>query len=161
MSCRCAAVGLSLLGLLSLAPGLANCSEPGARPLQLRLAASSPPVAQGNAGSELRASTERPHSSASQRAPRFAQAIPSLRQRALQSVLAAPEQSPDDAAASAGQAEARFRFEHQGSAFRNLSRGYRDMCATVSNKVWDEPNGRRIKFDVAGKPGVAVEIPIR
>ena len=62
---------------------------------------------------------------------------------------------------SAGPTTSRFHFERQGQASRNLFRGNQAMCVTVSNKVWDEPNGRRIKFDIAGKPGLAVVIPIR
>ena len=163
MNCRCAVAGSLLFGLLSLAPGLAQCSGLGERPLQLQLAASPVSELHDKAGQEVHAGAAIRRASTSRRGPGFTQVEPSLRQRALQSVLNAPEQGSDDAGSGTGQPTStdRFRFERQGSAFRNLSRGYQDMCATVTNKVWDEPNGRRIKFDIAGKPGVAVEIPLR
>lgn len=85
----------------------------------------------------------------------------SVRQQALQVLLSPPEQaealSPRDASP--------FRFRRQGNVGselgRDLGRGYRNMCDNVSRRVWDDPNGRRVKFDVAGKPGVAFVIPIR
>ena len=60
-----------------------------------------------------------------------------------------------------GQAVPQFRFERQGPAVRDFARGYKEVCAKVAKKIWDEPNGRKIKFDIAGKPGVGIEIPIR
>ena len=80
----------------------------------------------------------------------------SVGQRALQSMLDAPEAevvaaAPDDAS---------FRFRRQGNVGRDLRESYKDMCDRVSNRLWDEPNGKRVKFDVAGKPGVAFEIPL-
>jgi len=89
-----------------------------------------------------------------------AEAEKSLRQRALQSVLNAPDVNPDESPAVSERSTDRFRFERQGSALRDFSRGYKDVCAKVSSKIWDDPNGRRIKFDIAGKPGVAIEIPL-
>ena len=35
------------------------------------------------------------------------------------------------------------------------------MCDNVSAKLWDDPDGKRVRFDIAGKPGVGVEIPLR
>lgn len=160
MNCRCAAVGLSLLGLW-LAPGPAGCVEFGARPLQLGLAAAPVASAQGKASAGLRPLNTRIHAPAARRMPAFAPAEPSLTHRALQGVLDPPEQMFDEATIATGQPTVQFRFKRRGPALRDLSTSYKDMCANVSEKIWDEPNGRRIKFDIAGKPGVAVVIPIR
>jgi hypothetical protein len=53
-----------------------------------------------------------------------------------------------------------LKFQKRGNAFRDFNKGYREMCDKVSQKIWDDPNGKRIRFDVAGKPGVAFEIPV-
>jgi hypothetical protein len=83
---------------------------------------------------------------------------PSVGQRALEGMLASAEAAPMPVAE---QENATFRFRKQGNAGRDIQQGYKDMCDRVSRKLWDEPNGKRIKFDVAGKPGVALEIPLR
>lgn len=55
-----------------------------------------------------------------------------------------------------------FRFEHNGGAVvRSIPRGYHRMCDSLSGHVWNEPNGKRICFDTRGKPGIAIQIPIR
>jgi len=159
MSCRHAAIALSLLGLLSTGPGLANAELRG-RPLQLAMAPASL-SAQGKVGLELRVAPARFAVPANRHAARPIQAQSSVKQRALQSVLSAPEPEAGIAVVGASEPTDRFRFERQGSAIRDFSRGYREMCANVSNRIWDEPNGRRIKFDSAGKPGVAIVIPLR
>lgn len=158
MNCRCVAVGLSLLGVL--APGSAGCVELGARPLQLGLAAAPLSAAHGKSTMGSRPSSSRIHASAVRRMPGFTPAEPSLAHRALQGVLDRPEQMSDEASINTGQPAVQFRFKRRGPALRDLSVSYKDMCATVSDKLWDEPNGRRIKFDIAGKPGVAVVIPL-
>lgn len=83
-----------------------------------------------------------------------------LRQQAVQGLLLPPEQPEAMATSDASP----FRFRRQGNRGselgRDLRRGYQNMCDNVSRKVWDDPNGKRVKFDVAGKPGVAFEIPI-
>lgn len=157
MNRRCAAFGFSLLGsLLFGAPAFAG---DGAPPLQLKLA--SAPAAMGKPMRIATANTSSRRQPGSRQDRRLDAAEASLHERALQSMLAggsAPDESTSTAIADS---EAQFRFERQGSAFRDLSRGYKNLCATVSGKVWDDPQGRRIKFDIAGKPGVAVEIPLR
>jgi hypothetical protein len=35
------------------------------------------------------------------------------------------------------------------------------MGENLAKKVFDDPRGKRIVFDVEGKPGVGVEIPLR
>ena len=84
-----------------------------------------------------------------------------VRQQALQGLLSPPEQV--EALSSRDQSQ--FRFRRQGNVGselgRDIGRSYRNMCDNVSRKVWDDPNGKRVRFDVAGKPGVAFEIPIR
>lgn len=162
MNCRCVAVGLSLVGALALAPISARCAEFGSRPLQLGLSAPALASPQMRETATARVNGIRPSVGvARQRMPRFTPAEPSLGERAFQSVLEPPEPAFDAAATGAGSRTVEFRFQRQGPAIRDLQRGYKDMCANVSSKIWDEPNGKRIKFDSAGKPGIAIVIPIR
>jgi hypothetical protein len=163
MNCRCAAVGLSLLGLLAIAPESARGNESDLRPLRLSLAAPVLSVDQrANAAQHRLGPAMRGNGgvAGNRRPTGFAPAEQSLRQRALQSVVDPAEQNFSEASASSGSSTAKFHFEREGPAVRNLQRSYKNMCATVSSKIWDEPNGRKIKFDVAGKPGVAIEIPL-
>lgn len=160
MNCRCIAVGISLLGLW-LVPGPAACVEFGARPLQLGLPAAPVASAQVNTREGMQPLNTRIHRAAARRMPSIAPVEPSLAHRALQGVINPPEHLVDQASIGSPQPAVQFRFKRQGPAFRDLSASYKDMCANVSGKIWDEPNGRRIKFDIAGKPGVAVVIPIR
>lgn len=85
----------------------------------------------------------------------------SVRQQALQGLLSPPEQVE----ALSSRDASPFRFRRQGNVGselgRDLGRSYRTLCDNASRKIWDDPNGKRVKFDVAGKPGVAFEIPIR
>lgn len=134
----------------------AFCQSKAVEPLKLKL--------NSNAASSVtakptiaRASSSNPGNSG-RRGPRFQQAPPSLSQRALQSLLDSAEQ---DSASDGTSDESLFRFERRGSAGRDLSQGYKAMCQNASEKLWDEPNGKRVKFDIAGKPGVAIEIPLR
>lgn len=86
---------------------------------------------------------------------------PPLSQRAIESILdpPAPALAAVDETPSGGQMN--LRFQKRGNAFRDLSKGYREMCDKASAKLWDEPNGKRVRFDVRGKPGIGIEIPIR
>ena len=161
MNCRCAAVGLSLLGCLMAVSNAAYCAQPVTRPLQLQLL--SIPVS----GPRERPLDFAPRNPAPSRAApagipqRPATSAASLRRRAVESLLDSPARESDEAMSTAPPSDARFHFQRRGPAFRDLARGYRDMCTKVSGKLWDDPNGRRIRFDIAGKPGVAFEIPIR
>ena len=142
------------MAVFALAPGSAFCQAKLAEPLKLKFntasaSTASPTVARasaGNANNTLR------------RGPRFQQVQPSLSQRALQSLLDNAELDP---ATDKPSDQAMFRFERRGSAGRELSQGYKALCQNASEKLWDEPNGKRVKFDIAGKPGVAIEIPLR
>jgi hypothetical protein len=80
-----------------------------------------------------------------------------VRERALQEWLAGQEPGVEEARTDGA---LKLRFHRRGNAFKDLQGGYREMCNRVSAKVWDEPNGKRVRFDVAGKPGVGVEIPL-
>jgi len=157
MNHRCAALGLSLIGVCCLAAAPVEASDRNRTPLQLGLVAAAGPVAREHARSRLLPPApvrgQRYFAQARDEAP--------LRQRALQSVLTGSELAANEASSVSDRPEDRFRFEKTGNAARDFSRGYRDMCAKASNRIWDEPNGRRIKFDIAGKPGVAIEIPLR
>jgi hypothetical protein len=81
-----------------------------------------------------------------------------IRERALQGLLSdGPEASFEDAPRDG---QLNLRFHRRGNAFKDLQGSYREMCNRVSQKIWDEPNGKKVRFDVAGKPGFGVEIPI-
>ena len=138
------AVGYALVVLLAIAPASVLAADKNP-PLKLKLNSSS-------ASAPIR-SARTPR-----RPARFQQATPSLSQRALQSLLL---DADEDAAVAAGDNSAQFRFKRRGDAGRDLAAGYNTMCDNVSRKVWDDPDGKRVRFDIAGKPGVAVEIPLR
>lgn len=154
MNWCCHAVGLSLFAALALAPESAWCQSRAQLPLKLKIAAGSSTAAP--------ASLARPQfltvGNGVRRGPRFQQAEPSLSQRALQSLLDNADAEPQ---AVAGQDGAAFQFERSGSAGRDLSQNYKAMCQRATDKLWDAPNGKRLKFDIAGKPGIAIEIPLR
>lgn len=154
MNCRYHAVGLSLMAILALAPEFAWCQSGAVPPLKLKIPAASSTAAPAS----LARSQPVTVASGVRRGPRFQQAEPSLSQRALQSLLDNADVEPQ---AVAGQDGADFRFERSGSAGRELSQGYKAMCQRATDKLWDEPNGKRLKFDIAGKPGIAIEIPLR
>jgi hypothetical protein len=155
MELRRAMGWLGVLGLL-LVPSLACAVESAdaSRPLRLALApeARSADVLGHRADRERRFGAQR---GASSRAP-TPMRRESVGQRALQGML----EAPDVETLSAAPDDASFRFRRQGNAGRDLRESYKDMCDRVSNRLWDEPNGKRVKFDVAGKPGVAFEIPL-
>ena len=66
------------------------------------------------------------------------------------------------AAFEAPSTAAQFHFKRAGADVgREFERDYRNMCDRLSGHIWDEPNGRRVSFDSNGKPGIAIEIPIR
>jgi hypothetical protein len=152
----------ALLALLALASSQAAAT--GMRPLQLGF---SPPSARATAA--IPARPERMPQSTPRRAelnPAFRHgpvAEPAgtaqLRQRAVQSLLSQPEPTAVEEPRPSGRLQ--LKFQRRGDAMRDFRRSYNDMCTRVSQRVWDEPNGKRIRFDIAGKPGVAVEIPLR
>lgn len=159
MTFRCAMIGLSLIGtMLLLAPAKAAAADG----LALRLDLAMPANALTHRGAwQARAShgnsVSRPDSTLVGARP----AKPGLPTRALQSVLDTADLEREPIVSGSRPATVEFRFERRGPAIKNLARSYRRMCDSVSRKLWDDPNGRRIKFDIAGKPGVGVEIPIR
>ena len=59
-----------------------------------------------------------------------------------------------------GEGQLQLKFSKRGNAFGDFNKSYRKICDNVSRKIWDDPNGKRIRFDVAGKPGIAFEIPV-
>jgi hypothetical protein len=64
-------------------------------------------------------------------------------------------------ATSSGNGYPELKFQKRGHLARDIKRGYRQMGENLAKKVWDEPKGKRIVFDVEGRPGVGVEIPLR
>lgn len=134
--------------LLACTAGPADASDTGKRPLQLKLGAA--PMSNLPTRTRVQGPT---------RHIRFKIAEPRLSERALESLLADADSRADaNTSATAG---ATFRFERRSHVGRDLAQGYNAMCEAVSRKVWDDPRGKRLKFDVAGKPGVGVEIPLR
>jgi hypothetical protein len=162
MKATAAIATLSLL--LGTLPGLASAT---AQPLQLDLPAA-----------PLSAPIARPSAFARSMAPRPARIEPLFRRddarqppnrpeiqnRARDLGRLALENVLDPSAASLdeqrGEGRLQLKFNKRGNAFRDLNKSYRDICDHVSQKIWDDPNGKRIRFDVAGKPGVAFEIPV-
>jgi hypothetical protein len=53
-----------------------------------------------------------------------------------------------------------LKFQKRGHLARDIKRGYREMGENLARRVWEDPRGKRIVFDVAGKPGVGVEIQL-
>lgn len=51
-----------------------------------------------------------------------------------------------------------WRQDH--SLDQRLRSQYRQMGEELASKLWDDPRGRRIKFDIEGKPGLGLEIPL-
>ena len=154
---------LALALLISLAPGLAAADA--TRPLQLDLPALAPAVAPAQVQRPVFATrmAERP----ARVAPLFRRngnraeiekRAQSLGRQALESVL--DPAAPTALETQRGEGRLQLKFQKQGNAFRDLGRSYREMCDRVSAKVWDDPNGKRVRFDVAGKPGIGIEIPV-
>lgn len=146
------------MALLALVSESAFCQTKSTEPLKLKFNSASSIASHAMPARASNNGTITGNAIAGRRGPRFQQAPPSLSQRALQSLLDNAEQ---DSGPAGSADEAMFRFERRGSAGRDLSQGYKAMCQNASEKLWDEPNGKRVKFDIAGKPGVAIEIPIR
>jgi hypothetical protein len=160
---------IAALTLLGLMPGLVLAST--SRPLQLELRSTLPaPVAAPD--------VNRPDSFARDVAPRPARVSPlfqrkgarnapgrvaaetrvqSLRRQALENMLDPAAVNLEEDRAAEGRLQ--LKFNKRGS-ISDLGKSYREMCDRVSAKLWDEPNGKRIRFDVAGKPGVGIEIPV-
>ena len=149
----CRAIVVSLSTLLACGCMRAVAADVAAKPpLQLKLASAPAAPAQVLQHSAM-APTMR-----SARATRFRVKEPSLGERALSSLLDdADHQAASSPVATDG---ASFRFNRRGNAGRAIAQGYNNMCDAVSRKVWDDPKGKRVKFDVAGKPGVGIEIPL-
>jgi hypothetical protein len=80
-----------------------------------------------------------------------------LGRQALRNVLDQDATQLDD---QRGEGQMQLKFSKRGNAFGDFNKSYRNMCDNVSKKLWDDPDGKRIRFDVNGKPGVAFEIPV-
>ena len=158
----------SMALLVSLAPGLASAVE--TRPLRLELPALPAAVSPRPMAAAARAQNLQLAGRAGDRPSRVAPLFrrkdgraevetraQSLGRQALESVLDSAAPTLEEARA---EGQLQLKFQKQGNAFRDLSRSYREMCDRVSSKLWDEPNGKRVRFDVAGKPGVGIEIPL-
>ena len=153
----CRAIALSLGTLLACgATGAFAADGVAKRPLQLKFA--SPASSILSAGPAPAMLSTRGATRGTPRGTRFRVKDPSLGERALSSLLDDADQAAQAPTTTDG---ATFRFNRTGNAGRAIAQGYKNVCDTVSRKVWDDPNGKRVKFDVAGKPGVGIEIPLR
>ena len=54
-----------------------------------------------------------------------------------------------------------LKFNKQGHLARDIKQSYRAMGKRLAGRVWDDPRGKRIVFDIQGRPGVGVEIPLK
>lgn len=157
-----------LVLLFGLLPGLALAT--GTRPLRLELPAlssTSPATTPSRQSAFARTMAPRPERSealfrrngarAARNRPEVETRARSLGRQALENVLD-PEAMPLESERAEGSLQ--LKFQKRGNAIKDLNRGYREMCDRVSAKIWDDPNGKRIRFDVAGKPGVGIEIPV-
>lgn len=143
-----------LLTLLAIASGQAGA---GMRPLQLGFVA---PQSRSAGADPVRGASHHRAAPAIAFRPSTPRAgTPPLRQRALQSVLDDPGQSAFEDERAAGGLQ--LKFKKRGSAVRDLKKSYKELCDRASEKIWDEPNGKRVRFDVSGRPGIGVEIPLR
>jgi len=148
----CRAIVVSLSTLLGCGCGHAFAADLAVKqPLQLKLATAPTSAPRMLHDPGTRADAARP--------ARFRVKEASLGERAITSLLEDADKQADMSPAPADGAS--FRFNRRGNAGRAIAQGYNNMCDAVSRKVWDDPNGKRIKFDVAGKPGVGIEIPLR
>ena len=43
---------------------------------------------------------------------------------------------------------------------QRLRHSYRKFGEDLAARMWSSPNGRRVRFDVAGRPGLGLEIPL-
>jgi hypothetical protein len=135
-------------------PALSSAAAPAARPsafersMATRPARIAPLFQRGNPGAGARQPVARTELQGRAR---------DLGRQALQNVLDPDAMANDE---QRGEGRLQLKFHKRGNAFRDFNRSYREMCDNVSKKLWDDPNGKRIRFDVAGKPGVAFEIPV-
>ena len=53
-----------------------------------------------------------------------------------------------------------LRDVHRSSLANNTRDSYDRFCDNMTARIWDEPNGKRLKFDIRGKPGIAIAIPV-
>jgi len=158
---------IAALTLLGLVPALAMASM--SRPLQLELRSTLPAAPAANANAV------RPVAMARNTAPRQPGAAPlfqrrrangrienesraqSLGRQAMANVFDPATVSTDE---DRTEGSLQLKFNKRSNSFQDLGRSYREMCDRVSEKVWDDPNGKRVRFDVAGKPGIGIEIPV-
>lgn len=43
---------------------------------------------------------------------------------------------------------------------QRLRHTYRKLGEDLAARLWDDPKGRRVRFDVAGRPGIGLQIPL-
>jgi hypothetical protein len=155
-----------ICGMVTALALVANPASASPRPLQMELQ----PLVQAHAAS--RPASPRPGSHASFIAPRpqVAERDRRLtdrresREDVLSSLGVGLLTAPDDIDATtvttpnAGYPQ--LRFKKQGHIARDIKRSYRNMGENLAKKMFDDPRGKRIVFDVNGKPGVGMEIAL-
>lgn len=75
-------------------------------------------------------------------------------------VMAGPGKAPTSDFSSAPRPRPGLRDVRGSSIADNASRSYNRFCDNMTAKVWNEPNGKRLSFDLHGKPGIAIAIPV-
>ncbi len=75
-------------------------------------------------------------------------------------VTTGPGKIPAGAFSAVARPNSGMRDAHRTSMASNVNDRYDQFCDNMTAKLWDEPNGKRLKFDIRGKPGIAIAIPV-
>lgn len=54
-----------------------------------------------------------------------------------------------------------FELSDEQRLDQRLQAGYRRFGENLAARIWQDPKGRRVKFDVEGRPGLGMVIPFR
>lgn len=54
-----------------------------------------------------------------------------------------------------------FQMSSDDRLDQRLRYGYRKLGEDLAARMWDNPRGRRVRFDIEGRPGLGLEVPFR
>lgn len=54
-----------------------------------------------------------------------------------------------------------FQMSAEARLDQRLRYGYRKLGEDMAARLWDNPRGRRVLFDIEGRPGLGLEVPFR
>lgn len=54
-----------------------------------------------------------------------------------------------------------FQMSSDERLDQRLRYGYRKLGEDLAARLWDNPRGRRVLFDIEGRPGLGLEVPFR